>query len=173
MKLSEPLRALILVASALLLSAASGDLPRPSVQSQGRSTHQGNDHDQSQQAQTDAQPTPSAEISETPKSAEPIGSHPPVQQIRRDDRNSAESPICRTLKIWIAGITAQGFFNFVIAFATFLLAIFTWKLVRVTRDMHTVSVEATKVSKDSAAAAQSSADAAKAQLEFRLRMNKI
>jgi hypothetical protein len=121
-------------------------------------THQRND--QSEETQADTKPAPSAELSKTPNGTESISGQSATETIA-NNRSSAQFPVCRILKAWIAGITAQGVFNFVIAFATGLLAIFTWKLVSVTRDLHTATVEATKVAEENVKASKASADAAK------------
>src|SRR5208282_1359125 len=101
MKRSSTWFALILIASALLLSAAQSVLPRPSVQSQMRLTHKRND--QSEQAQADAQPAPSSNISQSVQSTKTISSQSATQQIG-DNRSNSKFPICRMIQVWLAGI---------------------------------------------------------------------
>lgn len=161
MKLSRLSFLLILIGSALLLSDAEppSPKPKPSVQDQ-RIGLTGDINKETQKdkdkgvPKTPLNPTPQAQ-----QTTNPIDGHPDTHN-KGNGANKRDESWWWQIYDWSAGITAQGFFNFVIAVATVFLAIFTCKLVRVTRDMHKATQSAADAAEHSATVSQRSADAA-------------
>jgi hypothetical protein len=135
--------ALILIALALLLSGeknVSGQNLGPSQSL----TQQSNET--AQQTETDAKPSPSpTRIEQSPAAINSVVGQPSPEKSGKDSDQHA----CWLRKVseWIAGISAQGFFNFITAAATFAMAAFSYLLVRITRELHKATEGALYISR--------------------------
>jgi hypothetical protein len=132
MKLSKPLSASILIVSALLLNAVR------SVNAQGLGpsqslTQQRNDTPKQTQAQAKQSPSPTR-VKQAPPPVNSVNGQSTSDEIRKDGDQYAG--LLRKVREWILGISAQGFFNFIIAAATLAMAVFSYLLVCVTRELH-------------------------------------
>jgi hypothetical protein len=117
----------ILITSALLPSAANNAVTKSLARPSQSLTQQRNSA--SQDAQTNAKPKASlTRIQQAPSSQSS-----PAESGENGDQNAGR---LRKIWEWIAGMSAQGLFNFIMAIATILLAIFTGQLVCVTRDLN-------------------------------------
>lgn len=162
MKRSNVWFALILIASALLLSGAKS----VSAQSLGRPSQSLTQQRNETPQQADARTEPSAS---TPRVGQPPAtidspSSQPGTKISGENRDQHPCALWQVWK-WLSSVSAQGFSNFVIAVATVFLAVFTSQLVVVTRDMETAT-------KATVAAAQAQLDFTKAADEQNLAISK-
>jgi hypothetical protein len=140
----------ILVASAAFLNAASGQTPRPGPQVTESLSGQRKEAPEHNQAQP--QPAPTA------NSAKPEPPHGDASPgMGRTDIHQSKRSWVWTIWTWTSGMSAQGFFTFVVAAATVAIAVFTWLLWRATDEMK-------KASADSASAAKKSAQVAELAL---------
>jgi hypothetical protein len=166
MKRSKLLSTSILIALALLLSAANAEQPspRPTIDRSTPLAQERKNHPT--QTETDSiQPSPTLEST----SSKPTARSQDEKNAAREHRQnpSGEPPKESQPRDWL-----QIFFNFWLTVATIALAIFTWKLVGVTRDVHRATEKGTEVANENVKAARVSAEAAKAQLEFTKLANK-
>lgn len=125
---------MILAALALFLSGSIG--PSQSLAQQG--------NEATEHAKSYIQPTPASTNA-------PDG-NPSAKQSRYD--GDQDTCLLGEIGEWIADISAQGFFNFIIAVATGLIAWFNWQLVGVTDEMKQATAEAAKAAASGAAAAR-------------------
>jgi hypothetical protein len=152
MKLLNISFASILIASVLLLSVAKNATAENLTLSQG--LPQENSAPQQAEAYS-AQHSSPIRTGQTPSAINSPSGQSSTEE-SGTDRNQHASRL-QTLREWIATISAQGFFNFIVAVATVFIAWFNWQLVGVTNEMK-------KATSDAAQAAAKSADAAQAAL---------
>jgi hypothetical protein len=138
MKLSKPLSALILIASALLLNAGKSPAQNSGRPSQGLPQQRNNAPQGNQSYSGEWTGTWTANPDNGKPSAKESG----------ENSNQNTSPLWKIWE-WITGISAQGFFNLITAVATGAIAWYTVRLTGVTNEMK----EATKAA---AAAAEAS-----------------
>jgi hypothetical protein len=170
MKHSSTWSALILIASALLLSAAprgsaQEQSPRPTIHLKAPLSQKRKESPAATQTNA-VSPSATAVIQPTETS---------VQTPVADDRSTEIQQSGQHKKLkefdWIAFWGAvrtilQILFTLITTVATVYLAIFTYQLVTVTGDLHRATQTGTEVARENMKAAQASAEAAKAQLEF-------
>jgi len=144
MKHSNTWYALILIASALLLSAAKQGSAEPSPRPTPQPNNSATFSDQKGQSQVAPVGTP-----DLPDSVHPADATTKEQQ----DGHGASTVII-------------AFFTVVTGFATALIAWFNYQLVGVTAEMKRATADAAQASKDSARAADESAKAAKIALQL-------
>jgi len=142
MKLLKRLSASILIVSALLLligrNASEQNLGRPSQSLTQQGNNAADEHQTYSGQWTGTWMTNTAHGDSSTKES-------------GEDSNQNPSPLWKIWE-WITSISAQGFFNFIIAVATGFIACFNWQLVGVTDEMKT--------------AAKAAADAAEAALHI-------
>ncbi len=117
----------ISIASALFLPAAEAEIPRPSPRIPRSLSEQRNEARQHNQSRP--KPAPTANTAQQPRS--PDG-HPGPNVSRGDGRQNERSWFGAT-RAWASGVSAQGFFNFLVAAATAATATFSYLLYRATK----------------------------------------
>jgi hypothetical protein len=170
MKLSNTWSALILIASALLLSAApkgtaQEQSPRPAIHRKAPLPQNRKESPAATQADT-VSPAATAVI----QPAEPAVQTPVADNRASEIQQNSEHKKLKEFN-WIAfwsGVRTvlQILFTLITTVATVYLARFTYQLVTVTGDLHKATQTGTEVARENMKAAQASAEAAHAQLEF-------
>jgi hypothetical protein len=147
MKHSNIWFALILIASALLLSAEKNVSAQGLGPSQSLPQHR---NSAAQHAETNAKPQPSAPRVEQPQAVtDPVNGQSSPKEVRTDryDDSPCLNRVVVRLGARIANVSALNFFNFLVLVATGLIALFNGQLVGVTNEMRKAAEAALDVNR--------------------------
>ena len=126
MKRLKLLSTSILIVSALLLSGVKNGSAQPLRPGQSLPQQR---NETAQETKRDAPQIPASTNSPDSKASSDKSGH----------NSNQDTCGLRNIRKWFAGISAEGFFNFIIAVATGFIAWFNWQLVGVTDEMKTAT----------------------------------